>query len=252
MKRNWNDYWSRYSPMDFKKIGFFVAVVVLVVLVAVISSNYKPTGQEIVQTPETIPDSVGEVETPIPADKGNLLVAVKDVKQKLSQTGLGEATELFITISSIQVHSKNDTLENRSVVASGWTTIFEGDKSFDLLQFIDNIALIAEKEVEPGSYTQIRLYVSNAQVKIDNPLFGVVNKTYPMYIPSNALKVVRPFTVEANKTTVLTIDFDVPRMVTRTSQGYTFGPVLKGITDEVTVKEQMIEKGKKPENAVEV
>lgn len=254
MKRHWNDYWNKYSSKDYEKIAFFLGIVVLVAIAIIYSTRYKPVA--LVETPprpEVKPEIEAAVEVPQPpAPKGSLIVAVKDVRQKLATVGLGDATELFIAIKSIQIHAKTEEIENRSVVASGWTTIFEGEKSFDLLQFTNNIALIAEKELEPSNYTQIRLYVSSANIKIDNPLFEVDNKTYPMYIPSNVMKVVRPFAVEANKATVLTIDFDVPRMVSRTSQGYTLGPVFKSITNEIIVTEQMIEKGKRPGNAVEV
>jgi len=258
-KRYWNDYWKKYSVRGYKQLAFFLGIIMLVAITIVYSTQYKPTPK--VETPSQLPEvkpqiELPKVETPLeviqPIAKGNLIVAIKDVKQKLAAVGLGDAVELFITINSVQVHTKTDDIENRSVVASGWDIIFEGEKSFDLLQFTDNIALIGEKELDSGNYTQIRLYVSSANIKIDNPFFEVHNKTYPMYIPSNVLKVVRPFSVESNKTTVLTIDFDVPRMVSRTSKGYTLGPVLKAITDEIKVTEQMIDKGKRPGNAVDV
>ena len=257
MARYWRDYWKRYSPMDFKRIAFFLAIIVLVFVTVIYSTQYKPASQ--VEAPITSPqpEIQPKIETPVEvtqtiptALKGNLIIAVKDVKQKLA--GLGDATELLITIKSAQVHATKDPIENKSVVASGWITIFEGEKSFDLLQFTNNIALIGEKELEPGNYTQIRLYVSSARIKIYSLDFAIYNKTYPMYIPSNALKVVRPFTVQANKTTVLTLDFDVPRMVSRTSEGYTLGPTIKSITDEIKVIEQSVAIGEKPKNAVDV
>ena len=260
MKKHWNDYWGKYSPIDYIKIAFFLVIILLVSITVIYSARYNqaftPTQTPIQIPTPTPPQTIPKIETAVEVtkpgiSKGNLIVAVKDVKQKLTGTGLGDATELFITIKSVQVHTTTDALENMSVVASGWSTIFEGEKSFDLLHFTDNILLLAEKELEPGSYTQIRLYVSGANIKIDNPLFDIHNKTYPMHIPSNVLKIVRPFSVEPNKTTVLTLDFDVPKMVRFTSQGYTLGPSFKSITDEIKVTEQMIENGKRPENAVE-
>ncbi|MBI4009887.1 MAG: DUF4382 domain-containing protein [Candidatus Aenigmarchaeota archaeon] len=252
MKRHWNDYWKSYSEKDYRKLAFFLGIVVLVIVTVVYSSQYKPATQVAPQT-EAEPAHEIEIETvPPPAPKGSVIIAVKDVKQKLTGVGLGEATELFMTVKSVQVHTTTEALENMSVLASGWITVLEGDKSFDLLQYTDNIALLAEKELDPGNYTQIRLYVSGASVKIDNPLFEISNKTYPLYIPSNVLKIVRPFSVEPDKATVLTIDFDVPKMISRTAQGYTLGPVFRAITNEITVKEQMIDKGKRPENAVDV
>ncbi len=256
MAKHWNDYWGRYSQRDFSKIGFFLGIVALVVIVAVYSTQYKPAVEREIPAPPRAapvvePELTPEAEQP-QTPKGELVVALKDVRQKLATVGLGDATELFITIKSVQVHDKTDPIENKSIVAPGWTTIFEGEKTIDLLEYTDKIAVIGVKELVPGNYTQIRLHISSANIKIDSPGFQVYNTTYPMHIPSNVLKIVRPFSVKANDATILTIDFDVPRMVSRTNLGYTFGPVLKAVTDEITVKEQILEKGKRPENAVAV
>ena len=252
--KNHRDYWNSYSPKNYKTVAFFLAIAALVIIVVIYSMQYKPevSPQQPSQQQEPIPIN-GPFEITEPsATNGNLLVAVKDVKQKLATAGLGEATELFIAIKSIQVTAANQTLDNRSVVASDWTTVFEGDKTLDLLQFSDNIAIIAEKEIDVGNYTQVRVYISGANIKIDNPNFEIYNKTYPMYIPTNVLKVAKVFSVEAGRTTVLTLDFDVPKLVSRTSQGYTLGTPFKEIIDEIKVTQQFIELGAKPGNGIEV
>ncbi len=245
---SWSNYWKKYSPADYRTIAFFV-VIVVAAATFIMYYQYKPAaetggeGQPLPKETVTEPKVTAEVETSPPAVKGNLIVALKDVQQKLM--GLGTATELLITVKSVQVHTSDNVTENRSVIASGWMTVFEGEKTFDLLKYTSNIALIAEKKLEVGTYTQIRLYVSDASIKIYNTDVPIYNKTYPMVIPSNAIKVVRPFSVVADKTLVLTLDFDVPQSVTRTGEGYTLKPTIKII-------EQTLEKDKRPENAVVV
>ena len=249
----WSNYWRRYSSLELKRLSFFVIIAALIAAFSIYYSQPKPVQENTQPTDQS--QATPQIETTIskPAiAKGNLIIVAKDVAQKLKTVGLGEATELFITIKSVQVNKQIDPLENRAVLAEGWTTLFAGDKGFDLLQYTDNTAFIAEKEVDAANYSQIRLYISGATVKINNPEFQISNKTYTMYFSNNAFKITRPFSVEANKTTVLKLDFDIPELVSRTSQGYTFGPLFKDVTNEITVNESMIPLGSRPADAVDV
>ena len=250
----WNNYWKRYSRIDYKKILFFVIIIALVAAFISYYGEYKPPLQP-TNIPGVTPQQpqVNPVTEPVqPTPKGGLIIAVKDATQKLKTVGLGEATELFITVKSVQVDTQIDPIDNRSVLVSGWTTLFDGDKGFDLLRFTDNSGLLAEKEVDAGNYSQIRIYISGANIKINNAEFQIFNKTYPMYLPTEVFKMTTPFSVEDGKTTVLTLDFDVPSLVSRTSQGYTLGPPFKELTTEITVTEKMIPRGSLPENVVEI
>ena len=258
-EQQWNDYWKSYSKRSYKHLTFFVVVVVAI---AVFSAYYTlyPTHKEPI-TREEIPQEPAEPATQpeIPAreqqpatPKGELVIAVKDERQKLSQVGLGEATELFFTINSIQIINTTETLEKRSVIDPQWVTLFEGEKIFDLLKYTDQSALISDSFVEAGNYSQIRVYVSGPSIRIDNPEFQIFGKVYPMYMNSNVLKITRPFTVDQGRTTVITLDFDVPKIVSRTAQGYTLGPVFKPISDEINVKEEKFERGVRPDNVVPV
>lgn len=249
----WNNYWKKYSSLGLKRVYFFVIIVVLIGAFSAYYSQPKPLQKN--TQPAAQSQVTPQTETTIPKPaiaKGSLIIVAKDVAQKLKSVGLGEATELFITIKSVQVNKQIDPLENRAVLADVWTTLFSGDKGFDLLQYTDKTAFIAEKEVDAANYSQIRLYISGATMKINNPEFQISNKTYTMYFSNNAFKITRPFSVEENKTTVLKLDFDIPALVTRTSQGYTFGPLFKDVTNEITVNESMIALGTRPADTVDV
>lgn len=223
--------------------GIGIAAAIIIVLALAFSSmqlQFPSATTTTVTTPSA-------VTTTVPT-KGTLLIAVKDAKQKLQ--GLGDVTSLILTVDSIQVHKTGDNTTNENVTAEGWITVFSGSKTFDLLDYTDVKAILGEVDLEPGTYTQIRLYIDNATIKINNPDMYVRNKTYSMTlagsgnlaVPSKVLKLNHPFTIEEGKTLALTLDFDVPHSVIRTGTGYFLKPVI-GITEE------KLEKGQMPANS---
>lgn len=213
----------------------FVAVVAVLTIFAVYNYSILQSEPTIVEKQTTTQTTTT---TQIPTTpKGTLLILVKDVIQKLP--GLGKATALNITINSIQVHRLNISSEDKNVTEEGWITVFNGSKTLDLINFTDVSALIGEKELEEGEYAQIRLFISDASIKIYYPEFSVFNKTYPVIVPSRVLRLVSQFDIEKDKTTVLTLDFDVPNSVIRTGEGYHLKPVIK-------ITWEKFEKGFKP------
>ena len=221
-------------------------VAVIVIALAFVFSSVQPPVQPTTTTVSTISPT-----TTLPPT-GTLLIAVKDVKQKLQ--GLGDATSLILTISSIQIHKTGSNSTDENVTAEGWITIFSGSKTLDLLDYMDVKAIIGEKELEAGKYTQIRLYIVNATINITNTEMYIKNKKYQMTIagsgklevPSNVLKLNHPFTVEEGKTISLTLDFDVPQSVSRGGTGSYFLKPVIGIIEE------KLEKGETPANSVVV
>lgn len=178
--------------------------------------------------------------------KEKLIVAAKDVRQKL--VSLGYATLLNLTVKSIQVHATGNTTDDSNITATGWITVFEGEKTFDLLEYTDALAIIGENELDTGKYTQIRLYIDDAKIKIYDIARNISNKTYPMEIPSKVLKLVHPFTIESGKTTVLILDFDVPASVPSRESIAGIGMAYK-LTPVVQINETKIEAGALPENS---
>jgi len=203
--------------IDYRIIAFLIFIVVLGVLLSSFQikepEEEAPTlycGDDVCQSTEscsTCPTDCGECQPTITLN-GELVVAARDVQHKL--TGGYTVTGLNLTIKSIQIHKTetNDTDEN--ITAENWITVFNGTKTFDLVEYSEDvIALLGEKELEPGKYTQIRLYISEADIKLYNTIVYVWNKTYEAKVPSKVLKLIHPFTIEENKTLVLTLDFDV-------------------------------------------
>jgi hypothetical protein len=210
------------------------STVVLVAVIAIAAifllASYTPILPEASTTTTTT--------APLPA-KGSLIVAVKDASHKLSR--IGTVYALNLTINSIEAHFVG-TSEN----ATGqWIVLFSGEKTFDLLQYTDVRAIVGEQELSPGKYTQIRLNLSDSTIKIYNSDMYIYNKTYPLKVPSKELKLVRNFNIEQNKTTVLTLDFDIEQSLEKTDQGYILKPTIN-------VLEESLTKGQRPTNSTKV
>lgn len=249
----------RYKPKSKMKVNYkiIIPLIALVLVVAAIGLNAKvevPSGATpycgdgICQSAESCSTCAADCGTcptpPVQLLKGNLIVAVKDAKVKLF--GGNELLSLNLTVKSVQVHKTGTNDTDNNITAAGWITISNDTREFDLLNYTGDVtAILGEKELDAGRYTQIRLYISSAIARISMWISGTTMiRNYNTTIPSNVLKLIHPFTVDANKTLVLTLDFDVENSVSRPEGIWTFKPTIKTITEEI------LEKGQKPEKSV--
>lgn len=112
----------------------------------------------------------------------------------------------------------------------GWQVISEPNQSYDILQLTNgNFELLADVELEPGIYPQIRLIVSR-----DENSVVVDGETRGLFIPSGAQTGVK-INVDAEiregiEYTIL-LDFDAERSVVKTGQapfpGFLLKPVIR-------------------------
>jgi hypothetical protein len=125
--------------------------------------------------------------------------------------------KVSVTIDEVSVHS----------AGGGWTTLPLPQTPFiieDLLQFAEGkkTQLVPPVQLTSGKYTQIRLSVSSATIKINQDV-------QPLVIPSENLKTVREFdfTVTGGGAVDLTVDFDLSQSIVVTGSGtYELKPVL--------------------------
>jgi hypothetical protein len=130
----------------------------------------------------------------------------------------------MVTVSKVEVHVSGAGDD------SGWTTVEDREKTFDLVAIKDVSEYLGEKDLASGKYTQVRLAISKATVTVEGA-------TYDLAIPSGDIKIVKGFTVEANKTTTLTLDFDADSSITRQGNGnYSMTPVVKVLATQPEVK----------------
>lgn len=111
--------------------------------------------------------------------------------------------------------------------SAGWVPIPIRPESeiFDLLKLQGVEQVLAVSELEPGTYTQIRMAVEAIEVRYADQSG---THTAQAELPSGKLKFVRPFAIEAGKITTLTFDFIASKSVVFTGSGKViFKPVIK-------------------------
>ncbi|OGI15945.1 hypothetical protein A3K63_01145 [Candidatus Micrarchaeota archaeon RBG_16_49_10] len=155
---------------------------------------------------------VGTTQRKVVTGKGTLLMQITDKPVS------GNITSVLVTISKVEVHKAS---ENDSVNESGWVTVTEEPKEFDLLKIKDVKEFLASKDLSVGKYTQVRLYISNATIV-------TTGGASDLEITSKSLKLVNEFDIEEGKVTIVTIDFDADKSVVSTGSGrYKLKPTIK-------------------------
>jgi hypothetical protein len=140
---------------------------------------------------------------------GMLILQITDAPPKL------DITKALVNISHIEVH----------LIATGWFTIIEKNQTFDLIAIKNVKEFLGSVNLSVGHYSQIRL-------KVDSALVTINGIDYHLKIPSKTVKLISPFSIYANKTTTLTLDFDVQESIHSSSQDkYIMNPTIKVIQE---------------------
>ena len=123
-------------------------------------------------------------------------------------------SKIMVTTRNIQIH-KADTPEDN------WITVVSQERTFDLVAIQGVEVFLGSENVSSGNYTQIRLDVVKVIVTLDG-------KDITAKLPSDKLKVVRPWEVKAGQKTILTLDFEADKFVNITgNDAIQIKPVLK-------------------------
>jgi len=87
--------------------------------------------------------------------------------------------------------------------------------------------ILGSANITAGKYTQIRVDVDRVEV------VTVDGDNFTAEVPSDKLKIVRPFDIKAGMTTVLILDFDGSKSLIITGKGKAlFKPVVKLLIDK--------------------
>lgn len=165
---------------------------------------------------------------------------------------------VYITISKIQVHLAGEGEEDEGEWI-GWTL---DNETYNLKELEDVSVLLSKGEHKPGKYTQIRLFVTEANIwieivneeseekivsdsDVEKDIIVESSESYEehnLYIPSNlhtGIKLIHPFEIREGKITKLTIDFDAEKSVVKTgNEEYKLKPVIK-VTSEFYLEEDI-------------
>ena len=167
---------------------------------------------------------INDEKTEFMTDKTNRGEIISEIAQRTGLTSEEIARVLELKNQTIEAEESDETGVLSS--ESGWLTVFEGSRTFNLLDFTGNVAgILGNATLQSGRYQEIRLFISSASITVDG-------MSYPLEITSgkignSVLKLVEGFQVEANKTTLLVLDFDVDQSVRRENDGYRLRSTIK-------------------------
>jgi hypothetical protein len=147
----------------------------------------------------------------VSTEKGTLSLKITDAPGELN------ISKALVTISYVEVHiaagGNNSSAE--------WVNVVNESQQFDLIQLENVTDILGNASLDIGIYTQIRLHIDEALVTID----GV---EYDLEIPSETIKLVHQFIIEAQETTTLVLDFDIKESVHKTGNDrYILQPTIR-------------------------
>jgi len=152
--------------------------------------------------------------------EGRVVFAITDAAAEM-----GTVTSIMVAVDSVRVHSATE----------GWITVSSEPKVYDLLKLKaeSSSELLADVNLEEGTYQQVRLDISSVIVVDDKG-------EHEAKLPSGELKIIGDLEVKANSTSTATFDFIADESLHLTGNGeYILAPVvqLETKTDaEVEVK----------------
>lgn len=127
---------------------------------------------------------------------------------------MGTISKIEMTVSGLEVHSE----------ANGWVTIPTGAKTYSLLELDEKneSRLLAEADLQLGTYDQIRLQVDSIVVTAKD---GAKEEAK---LPSGEIKINTNLVVKAEGTSSVNFDFLADKSLHTTGSGdYIYAPVVK-------------------------
>jgi len=207
----------------WKQLKLWIPITAILVLAAIAYGIWLPlTSVPTVTPPGIVPVTppatppAPSPATPLPSvtATGILQVRVTDAPAEY------EVSAIYVTIANLEVHQSGEEAD--------WTMIIDESRTFELLELEGVEEIWGEEEIEVGHYTQIRMDVESVMATIDGE-----DKDVSLFLPSGKLKLVGSFEIEAEKTTILTLDFDADKSLVFTgSDKVIFKPVIKLIITE--------------------
>ncbi len=139
-----------------------------------------------------------------------------------------EYESVFVEIISVEAHRDAEDQD------TGWITLSDDTTRTDLLELVaGNEEVLADAELEPGTYRQIRLILGD-----DNELV-IDGETHDLTVPSaqqSGIKLNVDAEIESGSTYDLELDFDAHRsIVPRGASGeFNLKPVIRAVPTEIT------------------
>ena len=157
--------------------------------------------------------------------------APRTLNLMITDSPYSDARAVLVTFSEVKVHRSED---------DGWKTLPFGDgggtRTCDLKKLQSAQDILGVGPLETGTYTQIRLVVSEAALYFENPSVGdpcapsfatPAGRRAQLEIPSGEVKLNREFELKDSGATTILIDFDGDRSIKETGNGrFIMTPVI--------------------------
>jgi hypothetical protein len=126
-------------------------------------------------------------------------------------------SSIIVTTNLIEGNVRDTETDNKS----GWQTLLDVEKSFDLIEVAGVEEILGETEIPAATYNQIRMHVKSVVVTLNG-------QNIEAKVPSGIIRLVRPIEVKAGESTVVTFDFDAEKSVVVTgADNIIFKPTVK-------------------------
>lgn len=218
------------SPISIYNV--LIVIVILAVVSVVVASFYGKDSPPDSGPPESTAPTTSTTTLPPSPPLGNLVIAVKDsYKIAGGYTILG----INITMNNVSIDEPGACCNQ-----SEWRLLSDEEKTVGLLDYTDTRAIVAETEMYEEEYSKIQLGIASADITVKNDLIYLYRgRTYPLELSSNPIELEYNFTVEADKTTVLTLDFEIEGSITKTSEGFAINPMISIAEETLSVGEEI-------------
>lgn len=150
---------------------------------------------------------------------GNMMVKLHDAPVDYEQVN--------ISVARVEVNNSENDEE-------GWVTISEPNETYNILELVNGeFAILADVELETGTYKQIRLILNDENTAV------IDGETYNLFVPSGAqtgLKLNIDAEIIEGITYTLLLDFDANRSVVKlgATNEYNLKPVVRATNEAVT------------------
>lgn len=133
----------------------------------------------------------------------------------LADAPAADVTEVNITVDRVEAHIDGE-----------WVTITAPQDSYNLLDLTQQAAPLGSAAVPAGTYTQVRLFISEASVVDDE---GTHDITMPS-VEETGIKLNVNYTVEPGKITTILLDFNVDKSLVKLGRApYLLQPVIQAV-----------------------
>ena len=165
------------------------------------------------ETSTPTPTPAIAIATPEDGDKAPEEMTGTFVLQVTDQpSAIGDFDSLNVTVSEVGLHKAgNETNETGE-----WMVLEPSNRTFDLTKLQDgNVTTIINESIGTGKYTQVRLIVESTEGRVNGTMLNVT-------VPSDTLKIVKPFTITGNQTATFIFDIHV----VKAGKKYNLVPVI--------------------------